>query len=222
MLDLGCGIGWSAHELARHHPEARILGIDLSEVLVRTATQLFGGGRIQFRQQDLTEANALGGETFDNIVMLDVYEHIPAAERPDFHRSLAQALRPDGGRLILSCPTVHHQNYLRTHNPAGLQPVDEDLGAAEITALARDLGGEVIFFAYRQIWRRGDYFHAVIERNFRPDRPQPLYRDRVGALEPRPRRLRRVKRAGLYTPAVREQTRKTGLLYRLWGKLRGR
>ena len=45
VLDLGCGIGWSSWELRRHLRDAEIVGVDLSEALLRIARTLAARNR---------------------------------------------------------------------------------------------------------------------------------------------------------------------------------
>lgn len=169
VLDLGFGLGWSTFEYSRALPTAEITGIDLSPELTKLASVMFGDqARIAFHCQDLTaplwaknSRNQYGACT-----MLDVYEHVPRTERTDFHRGLSNVLT-DSAILVLSCPTPLHQHYLREKNPAGLQPVDEDVTFEDLLILADQIEGGLIHLEHKSIWATNDYFHAVISRQMR-------------------------------------------------------
>ncbi|MGS2726866.1 class I SAM-dependent methyltransferase [Psychroserpens sp. BH13MA-6] len=161
ILDIGCGLGWSSYEFARTFSSTKVLGVDLSPVLIETAEKLFGTEEnLIFKSIDLTRTFPEG--QFDAIVLIDVYEHIPISDRDKFHDAIKNCLNLNG-RLILACPSKFHQDFLREHNPAGLQPVDEDVDINDIAKLAKDIDGEVIFFEYQTIWKTNDYFYTIIE-----------------------------------------------------------
>ena len=61
--------------------------------------------------------------------------------------------------LTKGIPSVQHQEYLRTHKPSGLQPVDEDVTEEDMQRLARDVGGELVHFTPKTVWADADYVH---------------------------------------------------------------
>jgi SAM-dependent methyltransferase len=162
IIDIGCGLGWSTHEFSQYLPNCIFDGVDLSPVLVDKAKTLFNKENLNFKVSDIT--NQLPEKTYDAIIMIDVYEHIPKLERNKFHKALGNLLK-NQSRLILACPSKYHQDYLKQNNPKGLQPIDEDIDCTVIQNLAKDIGGELIYFDYQCIWNNFDYFYAVIERN---------------------------------------------------------
>ncbi|MBA6152697.1 class I SAM-dependent methyltransferase [Gelidibacter maritimus] len=163
ILDIGCGIGWSSYEFAKSFPNSQVNAIDLSPVLIETASKLFDDKKnLIFKTYDLTDG--LPKDTYDVIVMIDVYEHIPLSERFEFHKSIKKNLN-NRGRLVLACPSKYHQAYIKEHNPSGIQPIDEDVDFETINQIAKDIDGEVILFEYQNIWRNYDYLYAVIEIN---------------------------------------------------------
>jgi len=163
ILDLGCGIGWSSWEMKRHCPEAEVIGIDLSPKMTEIARSLFHTPKLSYLTHDITSGLAIPGGVFDSIVMLDVYEHIPKELRDGVHRALNKILAVDG-QIILTCPSLLHQQFLRDHQPDGLQPVDENVTVDEISKLAQDTGGKVVCFNHASIWHSNDYIHAVVQR----------------------------------------------------------
>ena len=162
ILDAGCGIGESTDTLKRHHPRADVRGIDTHDDLLEIATRLFGDGGARFDRIDLVHAAGLDNE-FDVIVLMDVYEHIPRGLRPALHATLSRLLAP-GGRILLTVPSLAHQQFLREERPSGLQPIDEDVSRGDLEDLAVAVSGSVAHTADVTVWRPGDYLHAVIAR----------------------------------------------------------
>lgn len=161
VLDIGCGLGWSTFEFSRYLKQVRFEGIDLSPVLIQRANRLFQNSNLSFEVFDITQS--LPSKQFDAIVMIDVYEHIPKIKRDDFHKSIEKLLTKNG-RIILACPSVYHQEYLKKNNPEGLQPIDEDIDLTVLKSFANGIKGEIVYFEFKTIWRACDYFYAVIQK----------------------------------------------------------
>lgn len=154
VLDVGCGIGWTTAELERG--ERSMLGVDISATLIATADAMFGD-RCTFEVADFTQGFYWSG--FDGVLMVDVYEHFPAASRPTVHDNLR---RTGARRIALTLPTPATQQHARDHGIA-LQPVDEDISDSDIFRLADDLDATVLANRTVSIWRPNDYRHVCIE-----------------------------------------------------------
>ncbi len=167
ILDIGCGIGWSSFEMMRNS-NASIMGIDLSENSIEAGKKLFKSPRIQLQSLDLNTLKT-NEKKYDLITLLDVFEHIKNNQRKPFYNTINSILEKNG-MVILSCPTIMHQNYLRKHKPQALQPVDEDVDLKVLFEFAETINGEVSYFNYKSIWHENDYFHASIKRgiNYKP------------------------------------------------------
>jgi trans-aconitate methyltransferase len=151
VLDVGCGIGWTTHELANNNRE--VIGLDISPVLVHTARTMFPAHT--FIAADFTSSFPV---TVDAVVMIDVYEHFPRYDRPTVHR---QIQRTGARRVVLTVPTPEALQYARD-NHIPLQPVDEDVTDTDIDTLARDIGGDVTTNELVSISRPNDYRHVLI------------------------------------------------------------
>lgn len=161
IIDIGCGIGWSSNEIATTFRESTVLGVDLSPALIKAAKKIFISDNLDFGLRNIIGDSA--EEKYNLVLMFDVYEHIPIGDRPVLYEKLNQLL-DSRGKIILSCPTVHHQNFLRKNKPDGLQPVDEDVDFQSMIDLSVSLGGEIVYFENKSIWHSNDYFHCVIIR----------------------------------------------------------
>jgi len=169
ILVVGCGNGAVARRLAaRVAPRARVLALDLSGENVDVARRFFGHPRVEFRRADIIRDRVEG--PWHAIVLPDVYEHIPASERPGVHARLAALLAPRG-RLLLTLPSPGHQAWLRARGEE-LQVVDESVELSDLIALADDVGGTLAYYNRVSVWRTDDYVHAVIERG--DPKPHPV------------------------------------------------
>jgi SAM-dependent methyltransferase len=102
ILDAGSGPGVFAFELAKRHPRAEVLGIDLERDVVERANEIArraGLTNCRFEEGDVTSLD-FDGE-FDLVVSVDNFEHV----RDDVSamKALRQTLRP-GGTLVAHVP----------------------------------------------------------------------------------------------------------------------
>ena len=99
VLDIGCGWGGLAMDLARHH-RANVLGVTLStEQLVtarRRAEQSGLAGQTRF---ELLDYRAVEGR-FDRIVSVGMFEHVGVRYYPDFFAKARELLAEDGTMLL--------------------------------------------------------------------------------------------------------------------------
>ncbi len=96
VLDAGCGTGVSTEYISHLNPEAEVLGIDLSERAIATATERCsrsGATNVQFRQLSIYDVDQIKGE-FDWINCVGVIHHMPDPLRG--LRALATKLAPGG------------------------------------------------------------------------------------------------------------------------------
>src|SRR6266704_6690410 len=98
ILELGCGTGELAHELATI-TAARVTGVDLSEQFIAQAREHYHASNLDFIVADLTrEIPAAGQDRYDAIagngILHHLYHHLDTV-LPALHRWL----RP-GGRLV--------------------------------------------------------------------------------------------------------------------------
>lgn len=105
LLDLGCGTGGFAIEMARRGYD--VLGMDLSSDMLAVAKEKDSAQQVQFIQQDMTRMELFG--TVDLIVcFLDTVNHVlEEAKLSRFFRLCKNYLNPDG-LLIFDLATPHY------------------------------------------------------------------------------------------------------------------
>ena len=102
ILDLGCGNGELARELAKRGHRGAYLGVDFSLPLLRDAELQANGFSARFLEMDLTKLSALSGQLsveggWPVITAFAVLHHIPSRElRLEIMRVVNQLLQKDG------------------------------------------------------------------------------------------------------------------------------
>lgn len=97
VLELGCGPGIDAVELAAGR---RYTGVDISSTMIATTAERVPDGTLI--EADLTTLD-LPPDSFDAVVSLYVFGHLPAAEHEPTFARVSRWLRP-GGDLFASFP----------------------------------------------------------------------------------------------------------------------
>lgn len=105
ILDLGCGNGGVAAQLAASGHQGGYVGVDFSEGLLQAARQRLAehpAYPAEFRQADLSGAWARGVEgSFDVVLAMAVLHHIPSRElRLAFLRQVRQILKAGGSQTL--------------------------------------------------------------------------------------------------------------------------
>ena len=98
ILDVGCGHGLVANEVALRNPLTRVLGIDVSETKIRSAQASVGSRpNIEFR---LAPLEGLVETGFDAVSLIDVLYLVPGASWDAFLGACFLKLSP-GGLFVL-------------------------------------------------------------------------------------------------------------------------
>ena len=161
ILDIGCGFGQVSWQMAQQWPRAQVTGLDISPRSVALASRVFQSPNLTFATTSLDSLDVDDG--YDLITLIDVYEHIADSARAFFNASLARVMAADAV-LIVTCPTPEYQQFLRRQQPDKLQPIDEDIDAGTLQALATATRSRLVMFREQSIWLEGDYEHAVLSR----------------------------------------------------------
>lgn len=105
-VDVGCGTGRHALELASHGAE--VTALDFSAEMLRRAAAKPGAERVRWVQHDLARPLPLGDRAFDRVVCGLVVDHIPGLEA--LFRELSRICRGDG---VIVVSTIHPAMNLR-------------------------------------------------------------------------------------------------------------
>jgi cyclopropane-fatty-acyl-phospholipid synthase len=103
LLDVGCGWGATAIHAARHH-HARVVGITISREQADYAQTLVHHAGldhlVEIRLQDYRDLGQdhrdLGGERFDAISSIGMFEHVGRRRMADYFTTLRSLLTPQG------------------------------------------------------------------------------------------------------------------------------
>jgi SAM-dependent methyltransferase len=102
VLDLGCGNGWMAHQLAAISVRIRVYGLDLNQKELAQAARVFiDKPRVKFLYGDIFTAN-LPPRVFDVVVLASVIQYFP--DLPALVRRLIELVAPGGEIHILDSP----------------------------------------------------------------------------------------------------------------------
>lgn len=107
ILDAGCGIGVFTMELAKQHPEAKVIGVELDPKLVAKASdiaQRAGITNCTFMAGDVTKLGFK--QEFDMTVSVDNLEHIE--KDVEALKNLRESLKP-GGLLVVHVPGYYRR-----------------------------------------------------------------------------------------------------------------
>jgi SAM-dependent methyltransferase len=116
ILDAGCGTGHTAVQIARQHPQVRVVGIDISSASLDVARNraqaagLIDETRLTFRQASIDDLSP-EEQQFDYVISSGVLHHL--ADPVDGARRLARLLTPTGGiGIMVYAPHGRHGVYL--------------------------------------------------------------------------------------------------------------
>lgn len=99
VVDVGCGPGRWVCDVAFENPEAEVVGIDISEAMIRYALSLARSQRldnVRFQVMDATKPLDFSADFFDFVNARYVYCFMPKAAWPSFLRECLRVTRPGG------------------------------------------------------------------------------------------------------------------------------
>jgi 2-polyprenyl-3-methyl-5-hydroxy-6-metoxy-1,4-benzoquinol methylase len=90
VLDVGCGNGFLAYEIATQIPRSKVFAIDISARAIKKATDSFRGDNLKFIRGDALKE--MPDQAVDVVVLSNVLEHLE--QRVLFLKTLAQRYHP--------------------------------------------------------------------------------------------------------------------------------
>ena len=115
VLDLGSGSGRYLAHLARHRPDVRIVGLDLSDTMLATGRRLLDeeglGDRITLLEADITTFGAEVSEGVDMISSVFALHHLPTVEHLGACLARIAAARKEQGCAVFLA------DFARLKNP---------------------------------------------------------------------------------------------------------
>jgi SAM-dependent methyltransferase len=136
VLDVGCGAGWLARRLAERVPEGRVVGMDISDEMVRRARRNCAQlAHVMFVVGGVEEI-PWEGQFFDKVISVESAYYWP--DPAGGLREIFRVLREGGSAWIL---INYYRDNPHCHQWGTLLPVPVKLlGAAEWAQLFRDAG----------------------------------------------------------------------------------
>ncbi len=173
ILEIGCGIGAMCDRIIQTWPQAKVIGIDISDKSIDVASQLFQSQKCKFYNKlPATEDNK---KKFDLILLIDVMEHVEKQQRPELIEFIENNLS-ENGMLFLAFPTPHMLDINRKNFPERLQPIEEDIFIADLQKISEGIKKPLVLYKEVFVWEKSDYAHAVFSDQLidNPEKTVPL------------------------------------------------
>lgn len=135
VLDLGCGPGRLTRALAMDYPKAHLVGVDSSQLMIGTASQL--APEVHWVWNNGRDLSDFAAPMFDAAYSMTMFQHIPDDAKQGYLRELHRVLKPGGKFRVqfvfeaesgpLSFPTSV-KDMLTWADAAGFRETDVNLG----------------------------------------------------------------------------------------------
>jgi ubiquinone/menaquinone biosynthesis C-methylase UbiE len=166
VLDVGCGIGITAEQVAEQVDEGHVWAFDISERNIWYARETVNQSNATFFTanvlEDREKIRKHLAKAVDVITLVDVIEHIPQkhhGELFEFFRSIMS----DQSFVVLTYPSPQFQRYLKEHEPEDLQIIDQVIELEELLEAARGAEFSLRHYSLETVWKRNQYIHCVLQ-----------------------------------------------------------
>lgn len=139
VLDLGCGTGLTSKFMAQLG--AKVTAVDISPKLIEFAKANSAHENVEYFVSDITEYDT--SKQYDAIVLVDVFEHVLNADISRLMKTIANHSSSDTW-IFLNIPDERYQKAAQERVPERLQIEDNGYSIAEIQALFRGIGYEIV------------------------------------------------------------------------------
>jgi len=156
ILEIGCGAGFLAGQLAQLFPQTIVRGVDISEEMVERARKSFSASNLSFENKNFWD---LEGEKYELIISLNSWVFFPLRESIEKLESLLD----EEGRIILvtsqkSPWSVLHRtffsyiqgNLLYLHDPREVSSLLKERGFLSRWQMVNPFEGTYLFSASRK------------------------------------------------------------------------
>jgi len=155
VVDIGCGDGRFLREVAKRYPNARLLGVDVSERAIQLARAM--NPTLEYKAINIVEESL--PDSFDVVTLIEVLEHIPPQQVASFLKAVVDNTK-DSGWLVLTVPHAnvavlnkHYQHFTSHHLQALLSPYFQG-----VAFIPFDVRSKVMAILQRLIGGRGHHF----------------------------------------------------------------
>lgn len=142
VLDLGCGSGYGAFELAKQ--AGMVLGLDMSPQAIDFARRNYVSPNLSYLVGDCCQTG-LAPSSFDAVICFEVIEHL--AEQPRLMEEICRILKPSGFLLISTPNRLFYTEEQKQRNPFHTHEFDYD----EFSGFLRRYFGQVNFCCQNHI-----------------------------------------------------------------------
>jgi SAM-dependent methyltransferase len=167
VLEIGCGTGLVAEQIARVAIRGSVWACDISAAAIALAQLRVKAANVQFRALDVSggfaELKAWLPGPVDVVVLVDALEHLPLGLHRQFFENLAIVTHA-GSTVVLTFPSPDYQRHLREHSPGELQIIDEIIDLSHLYEVTIQNGFVVKHFSLEDVWLPNQYVHCVLRR----------------------------------------------------------
>jgi 2-polyprenyl-3-methyl-5-hydroxy-6-metoxy-1,4-benzoquinol methylase len=122
ILEIGCGVGALTGYLAKHIPDGKITGVDISPASVEFAKKKYAHlTHVDFLVADMTSFGHQ--EQYDIILFPDVLEHIPTEAHENIFKTVSKLCKDDG-MIAINLPQPNCVRWFHKNKPEILQIID--------------------------------------------------------------------------------------------------
>lgn len=164
VLEIGCGIGTVSHLILKFITKGSFVGLDISPESIKMAKEFNSfHKKSEFLVNDMS--NFTHSTKFDFVIFPDVLEHIPVEQHAVIFETISKLTSPNGVVLI-NIPEPNYLDWMRKHQPQGLQIIDQSLSIQDLLNNSYPFGFKLFSMnAYSLHYNITDYISVVLKKN---------------------------------------------------------